>query len=644
MAAQEFGLTPIDRFLHHDNFPSLSSADDIAEFETTPYEDRVAARSTYEVIQLGASIDREAPAIQFLPNADPDEAPITISFGDFTAHVTRAANLFHAHGVGKDDVVSLLLPLVPQAFVALFGAEAAGIANPVNPLLAPHQLAEILRAARTKVLVVLAPTPGTDIWEKVSSILDQLPELKTVIQVGAGAGESDNTLNFDAEIAKYSGDALESGRVIDPTDTAAYFHTGGTTGTPKLVRHTHGNQVYQAWGLNVLLPSRKRNTVLFGLPLFHVGGALTQGLANLAAGCTLVVVSAAGWRNPSAIKNVWRLVHRYKPANFGGVPTVLGAAVSMPVGNADTSSVMYSSGGGSAIPVAVGEALQKMLRVPVIEVYGMTETASVHTLNYPNREIRLGAVGHALPHSKVRIVKLDADGNYASECEANEIGVVAMSGPGVFTGYMNDEHNAGAFIEPGWVNSGDLGRVDEDGYLWITGRAKDLIIRGGHNIDPAGVEEVLYQHPAVEVAALVGQPDAYAGELPTAYVQLRPDAQATSDELIEHIAAHTPERAAVPVGLQLMDAIPLTGVGKVFKPALRWDAATRVFSTLLEDVGGDAVSVVAKVAAHGTHGSLTTITVSGAAEDQRETIAQAIAEKLAPFAMQSEVQWAEQVA
>ena len=154
----------------------------------------------------------------------------------------------------------------------------------------------------------------------------------------------------------------------------------------------------------------------------------------------------------------------------------------------------------------------------------MTETSSVHTIAYPDRPIRLGSVGHPLPYSRVRVVKLDADGRYQRDCAADEIGVVAMAGPGVFSGYLNDAHNEGAFVEPGWVNSGDLGRLDADGYLWITGRAKDTVIRGGHNIDPAPIEEVFFQHPAVALAAVVGQPDAYAGELPVAYVQLKPGA------------------------------------------------------------------------------------------------------------------------
>ena len=143
----------------------------------------------------------------------------------------------------------------------------------------------------------------------------------------------------------------------------------------------------------------------------------------------------------------------------------------------------------------------------------------------------MARLGIRIPYSRVRIVKLDADGRLERACATDEIGVVAMSGPGVFSGYVNETHNKEAFVEPGWVNSGDLGRLDEDGYLWITGRAKDLIIRGGHNIDPAPIEDVLFQHPAVALAAVVGQPDAYAGELPVGYVQLKPGATVAPDEL-----------------------------------------------------------------------------------------------------------------
>jgi len=629
------GVHLLDRVIGAE-YPPLSTAAQLRAFESVLYSERIAAQHTYEALRLGAAHDPAAPALVFLPNADPAEAPLTVPHGAFLARVTQTANMLHALGVGPTDVVSFLLPLLPQSFYTLFGAEAAGIANPVNPLLEPHQIAEILEAAGTRVLVCLGPVPGTDIWEKVEKVRARLPRLKAIVQVGGGAR---GALDFDSLVEAQPGDRLVSGRSIAGSDTAAYFHTGGTTGTPKLVRHTHANQVYQAWVVGLMLRTRPGRKLLFGLPLFHVGGALTQGLATFAAGNAAVVLSPAGWRNPAAVKNVWKLVERYKPEVFGGVPTVLAAAMGIPQGGADVSSLKYSSGGGSAIPVAVGRMLEERLKTPVLEVYGMTETSSVHTISYLDRPIRLGSVGHAVPYSRVRVVKLDAAGKCAGDCAVDEIGVVAMSGPGVFSGYLMEEHNRGAFVEPGWVNSGDLGRIDADGYLWITGRAKDLIIRGGHNIDPMAIEEVFFQHPAVALAAVVGQPDAYAGELPVAYVQLKPGAQATPAELLAHVRERTPERAAVPVAVIPIEAMPLTGVGKVFKPALRWDAAQRAFEQALAPLAGPGIGISVAVGAHGTHGSLATVSLKGVPEAMRGELGRQVRERLAPFVLRHQVDW-----
>ena len=285
-------MNPLDRGSAAGAAP-LRNAADLAAFESVPYAERIAAQSTYEALQIGARLDPKAAAIRFLANADPDEAPLTVSHAEFIARVTQSANLFHDLGVGPGDVVSLLLPLLPQSFFALFGAQAAGIANPVNPLLSAGQLVEILRAAHTKVLVALGPVPGSEIWDKVLRIKAELPNLKAVVVVLGESDERNHVYSFDALVGNYPGDRLTSGRHIEAHDIAGYFHTGGTTGTPKLVRHTHANQVYQAWALNLTLPMGGKS-LLFGLPLFHVGGALTQCLAPLSVGATLVVVSAAG--------------------------------------------------------------------------------------------------------------------------------------------------------------------------------------------------------------------------------------------------------------------------------------------------------------------------------------------------------------
>ena len=628
----------LDRLIGEE-LPAFRTDAELRAFEATPYAERIAAQSTYDALRLGAAFDPSAPALHFLQHAEADEIPLTFTHAQFMGRVTQTANMLADLGVGPRDVVSFLLPLMPQSFFTLYGGEAAGIANPVNPLLEPGQIAEILRAAGTKVLVAMGPAPGSDIWDKVQRVRSELPNLKAVLQVRGAGDERNGVYSFDALLEKYPADRLASGRHIRADDTAAYFHTGGTTGTPKLVRHTHGNQVYQAWVVNLMLRSTPGRAMLFGLPLFHVGGALTQGLAVFCAGGTAVVLAPAGWRNPAAVRNVWKLVERYRPEVFGGVPTVLAASLTVPVGGADISSIRYSSGGGSAIPFAVGKALQERFNAPVLEVYGMTETASVHTIAYADRPLRLGSVGHPVPYSRVRVVKTDPQGRCQGDCAVNEIGVVAMHGPGVFSGYLSEQHNRGAFVEPGWVNSGDLGRLDEDGYLWITGRAKDLIIRGGHNIDPMAIEEIFFQHPAVALAAVVGQPDAYAGELPVAYVQVKPAANAGAAELLDFVRLRTPERAAVPVNVFFIDPMPLTGVGKVFKPALRWDAARRVLSQSLDGLTKQGVEVSVEVGAHAAHGSIATVTLKGVSETGRADLEQQVHERLNPFVLRHEIVW-----
>jgi fatty-acyl-CoA synthase len=639
----------IDRLIGEQR-PSLATHADVLALEASPFRERIAAVSTFDAVKIGASHNPDSPALQFLPNADPNEPALVISHSQFLSKVIQATNMFGALGIGPNDVVSFLLPLVPQYFYGLIGAETAGIANPVNSLLEPHQLAEILQAANTKVLVALGPMPGSDIWDKVELIRAQLPALKAIVQVNLGPAhtdaeptqgsqESQPVFDFEALCNSNPADRISVARTIAPDDTAAYFHTGGTTGTPKLVRHSHENQVYQAWVINLMLASAPGGNILFGLPLYHVGGALTQCLSSLAGGGSVVILSPSGWRNPSSVRNVWKLMERFKPTVFGGVPTVLAAAAAIPVGDADTSSIKVISGGGSAIPVAVAKTLQERFKAPVLEVYGMTETASVHTISYIDRELRLGSVGQAVPYSQIKIVRLDSDGRYSGDCAVNEIGVVAMAGPGVFTGYLNDIHNEGAFVLPGWVNSGDLGRLDPEGYLWLTGRAKDLIIRGGHNIDPMPIEELLYQHAEVGLAALVGQPDAYAGELPVAYVQLKPGATVSAGELLDYLRSKTPERAAVPVAVHIIEAIPLTGVGKVFKPQLRWEATQRVFTEAVQALAEQGITCQVSVGADGTHGTLASVSVQTTSAMSRDEAARRISACLNSFTIRHQIIW-----
>lgn len=250
------------------------------------------------------------------------------------------------------------------------------------------------------------------------------------------------------------------------------------------------------------------------------------------------------------------------------------------------------------MPVNLLRTFRERTGVRILEGYGLTEGTCVSSVNPPLGERRAGSIGLRLPGQAMKAVVVDETGRYVRDCVADEIGQIVISGPNVFAGYIRPEQNSGIWMESDdgarWLNTGDLGRCDREGYFWLTGRKKELIIRGGHNIDPAAIEEPLHRHPAVQIAAAVGRPDTHAGELPVVYVQLKPGATATEAELTEFLRHEINERAAFPKGIRIVDAIPLTGVGKIFKPALkRRETADALRSALIEaGVDGATVSIL----------------------------------------------------
>jgi fatty-acyl-CoA synthase len=248
------------------------------------------------------------------------------------------------------------------------------------------------------------------------------------------------------------------------------------------------------------------------------------------------------------------------------------------------------------LPVEILNRFKAETGIPVLEGYGLTEGTCVSAVNPRRGEQRPGSVGLRLPYQEMKVARID-DGVYRGDCAPGEIGTILVRGPNVFRGYKEADHNRDVWVEAGdgdpWLNTGDLGRQDEDGYFWIEGRKKDLIIRGGHNIDPSMIEEPLHEHPAVEIAAAVGRPDAYAGELPVAYVQLRAGATATEEELLDYAQQCIKEQAAVPKRLHILDEMPQTAVGKIFKPALRRRETADVYRTAAQQTDGVAHADVA---------------------------------------------------
>ncbi|CAD5108501.1 acyl-CoA synthetase [Zestomonas carbonaria] len=625
--------------------PAIASLRDTESIERIALRDRDMPASTYELLGRSAERHADKTALTFLLQGNAEEEPYRLSYAELFAKVTQTANAFHALGVRPGKAVSFLLPNLPHTHFTLWGGEAAGIVNAINPLLDAEHIAELVHASDSKVLVTLAPFPGTDLWDKVESLRGQLPELNAVIVVDlanylpepqrsalkAQRGPlPEGVLDFDELIARYPADRLESGRVIAPEDVASYFHTGGTTGTPKLAPHSHRNEVAMAMILAYAISLSERDTTLCGLPLFHVNGVMVTGLAPFFVGAEALLATPQGYRNTSLIQNFWKIIERYKVSFFSGVPTIYAGLLQVPSEGHDLSSLRYALCGAAPMPVELIRQFESKTGLKIIEGYGLTEGTCGSCGNPPAGERRPGSIGIRMPYCEVKIAVLDDNGQYLRDAAVNEIGNVVLRGITVFKGYLQASKNKDIWVDGDWFNTGDLGRMDADGYIWLTGRSKDLIIRGGHNIDPQMIEEALHRHPAVAMAAAVGKPDEKAGELPVVYVQLKPGAVSSEEELIAHAAAHVAEPPAVPKDVWIIDAIPVTAVGKTFKPALRYDAIRRVFESRLAAID-PAIRV--EVVADDRYGQLARILVPGLTAERQAQVERA----LSGFAVRSEL-------
>ncbi len=578
----------------------MSSRNDLYDVESTPLEQRRLPSSTYALLQNSAERFGDKTALRFLPVGASEAEVVLYSYSGLFASITQTANAFMALGIGRKDCVSMLLPNLPQTHFTIWGAEAVGIVNPLNPLLDTAHLAAIMNEVESKVLVTMAPASGSDLWDKALQLVDRVPSLSTVLVVGLAA-RSDSTkelsqedrnpdttlpcqiLDFDEYVAGFDRASLSRNSEVNADTRASLFHTGGTTGTPKLAPHTHGNEVAMAWQLANTMDIDSDTVALCGLPLFHVNAVFVTGLTPWLVGAEVVLASPQGYRDPTIFREFWALVEKYRVSYFSAVPTILSDLLEVDSDAYDLSSLEFCACGAAPLSVELVSQFEARTGLVVLEGYGQTEGCCVSTTNPRYGERRVGSVGRRLPYLQLRTVVLDEESSYVRDCSVDEVGSILIKGPNVFGGYTKAEHNAELWPQEGWFKTGDLGRLDAEGYLWLTGRSKDLIIRGGHNIDPQSIEEALYKHPAVAAVAAVGKPDPRLGELPVAYVQL--SGAASEIELLQFARDHINERAAVPKEIHIIDALPLTAVGKISKPELRNDIIRRIVESELDMIG-----------------------------------------------------------
>ncbi len=617
----------------------LVSLTEIEQIEETPIEKRLLADNTYDLIRHGASLDPNAPALTFFMDGNAYKEAVTYSYANFLGEVNRTANMFHDLGIGPNDVVSYLLPNLPQTHFVLWGGQAAGIVNPINPMLNAEVIQEICEHAKTKVLVALGSLPGSDIWEKVEKIRNQLPDLKAIVRIMGPSDAAAGIYGYEETVAKYSADKLDSCRKIRSDEIAAIYHTGGTTGIPKLAPHTHLNEVAMVEMVHLNFGELQQgNTFMCGLPLFHVNGTTATGSFPLAIGGHILLLTPKGYRDPGVVKNFSRIVEHYRGVFFSAVPTVLSMLLANLDTSADISSLKFLLCGAAPLSVQLFKDFEQSTGMKIVEGFGQTEGTCGSIVNPSGGLRKIGSVGLRLPYQQAKIFILDDDDGFQREAQINEIGTLCIKGPNVFPGYLDPRQNEKIWPQPGWLNTGDLARQDVDGYFWLTGRSKDLIIRGGHNIDPGLIEGPAQAMAEIELAAAVGQPDAYAGEVPVIFVQLQKGAQISSEEILNSLADKIGERAAVPKEAFILEQMPLTAVGKIFKPKLRWLATEHVYRQALAETKKLVDSLEVSVDENPVYGALATITVKLPAGANKTEISQQIADKLGPFMTKYDLQ------
>ncbi len=577
-------------------WPTASAPTDLAAIEAVPLARRGVPTTTYAVLSRAADLWPNRTAVSVLPDAEHWQHPLRRTFAQLRTDVHQAANLLKDLGVQRNSAVALLSPNCDELITASLAAQLAGIAAPINGGLSEEHVAELLRRSGARVVIAAEPKFDERSWQ-IAAGLAANGLIDTILLLRAtGDHTCTSAPVIDGVFVGYLRDlaADQAGDAFIGTppvagDLAALFHTGGTTGAPKLAAHTHANEVADAWMIGISGVLEEGSTLFAALPLFHVNALVVTLLAALLRGQHVVWAGPLGYRDPALYGNFWKMVARYRLATMSAVPTVYAVLAQCPV-DADISSMRLAVVGAAALPDSVRIDFESRTGIALVEGYGLTEATCASARSFPDHH-RAGSVGQRLPYQRVKTVRID-DGGGWTDLPAGEIGTLAISGPTVFPGYVIACGSDGYVLDglgklvDGWLDTGDLAWVDDDGFIHLTGRAKDLIIRGGHNIDPAVIEDALLAHPDVTGAAAVGRPDVHSGEVPVAYVTLRPGAGTTGDDLTAWACDHVIERAAAPKAVTIVSTLPVTAVGKPFKLPLRADATRSAVADALAGIAG----------------------------------------------------------
>ena len=456
---------------------------------------------------------------------------VELTYRDFFAWVEAFSEQLAEDGFGKGDVLAIMLPNRVELLVAMYAAwRLGGVATPVNPVFTANEADFQIEDSGAAIVVNLGPEAPTG-GRRVIHVDDMRTERR---------GEAVAPVDLSG------------------SDLALLIYTSGSTGRPKGVMLDHDNAEAMSGTMARHLGLTHEDHCMLILPLFHVNAIMVSALATIRTGGRLSVVGQF------SASRFFDQVEQLRPTYFSAVPTIYAVLASLPEDvKPDTSSLRFVICGAAPVSQELLTRSQERYGFEIVEGYGLTEGTCASACNPVDGVRKLGTVGPALPGQEIRI--LGADGH---PVPTGEVGEVLIKGPTVMRGYLNKPDATEQTVVDGWLHTGDVGRLDEDGYLSIVDRVKDMIIRGGENIYPKEIEATLAGVDGVLEAAVVGRPDEMLGEVPIAYVSVYPDAEVTEESLLDHCRRHL-TRVKVPERIHVVDALPKNPVGKIDKPTLR---------------------------------------------------------------------------
>lgn len=551
--------------------PYIKNMKDIEDIEKLSLESHIRERTAYDVLKASAAQWPERTAFIFLPPNDPLGEPHIFTYQELLNKVKQVANLLVTCGISAGKAVSCILPNIPENYLLFFAAQAVGIANPISPKLPPDQIADLLQAAESEILISTGPRTNPQLWENILKARKLYPGLKKILVLEDYSDSQQNIESFYRLLAAQPISPLVDEKNINPEAVCAYFHTSGTVGPPKLVQHTHWGCVHAAWAAGIFAHYQRDNAVvLSGFPLFHVSAPIAEALSALLYGASIVVMSPQGWADPSVIAHFWKIVERYKGTSMAAVPPIYKTLMQAPLNGESIDSLQSALSGNVSMSKKDSEAFYKVTRVRISTLWGQTEAivGCINASPAPDDK-NFGAAGLRLPYLEMKILKTDELGNTPQECSPQEPGTLYIKGLNVGR-YKSAELNKKAFIHDNWFNTGDWAYKDEDSYIWILGRKSDFILWDNSYISLLAIETILQENPLIKKAAVISSSDDILSEKVYAFLIVDQETGINPSALIQQLQTTLKKQfGSLPIDIEIRTSLPLNGMGKVIKYRLR---------------------------------------------------------------------------